>query len=217
MNSETVKRMVESALTDARKDALVGAMRSAYNNVCIRHYNPDEGWDSMAFGFVVWKFIEHEIKQIVTDKSLGIEVEPHRQAFRMRIGGLTFGTYALGHHAVSDIEQTFPNNHCASGQLAAANVQLCFQLGEAAYVPRHFILGHLGCPESGLEQVWVSEPLDTKNGAVTEWGFREEIWRWDQAGGMPATTPLLPGPTRLRPVSITLKRPAAEAERKPSA
>jgi hypothetical protein len=75
-------------------------------------------------------------------------------------------------------------------------------------LPRSLVIGHLGNWETGCEQVWVAEPFYESGGAITGWGWRKELWRWDGQAEKRPPDPTLPQPVPPKPVVLTLKRSA---------
>src|ERR1043165_1821679 len=124
--------------------------------LCASH--PSDGCDAQSFGFMVWKVFKNEIVLTARDAAHGIVIESDTAAFRFHIGRFRFGIYGLGWRAVDHIDSSFPNNDGGAGELAFDNVQYHLELGDEAYIPRSLIIGHIGNPESGCEQVWVAEP-----------------------------------------------------------
>src|ERR1051326_1912322 len=102
------------------------------------------------------------------------------------------------------------NNDGGAGELAFDNVQYHLELGDEAYIPRSLIIGHIGNPESGCEQVWVAEPYHTSAGAISGWGWSKLLWRFDGLKLSKVAAPVLPPPVPAKPVVLTLKRRSAK-------
>jgi len=204
-NPNRIEEAVDAALSPVQT-AIVATVRTAYATVATKYHNPEDGCDEQTFGYMVFKVTQHGITVTAQDPASGIIIEPDSLSFRFKIGGFRFGLYRLGQRAVDKIDETFPNNHNAAGELALDNVQYKFELGEEAYMPRALVIGHLGNWETGCEQIWVAEPLHENGGAITGWGWTKALWRWD---GREVLTlpqqPTLPAPTLVRPVVLKLK------------
>lgn len=209
MDLTRIEEAVDAALNPARA-VIVAATRTAYAKVATKYHDPNDGCDAQTFGILVYKFLKHQITITSQDPAYGIAVAPHSQAFRFHAGGFCCGTYGLGWHAVEDIEDSFPNNDGAAGELALDNIQYWLQLGDDAYLPRSLVIGHLGNPETGCEQVWVAEPMNTTAGAICKWGWKKELWRWDGTSLQLSVEPILPAPVQPKSVVLTLKRSAKE-------
>lgn len=207
MNPTRIEEAVDAAITPVRT-AIVTAARTAYTTVATRYHDPNDGCDTQTFGILIYKFFKHQITITAQDPAYGIVIPADSQAFRFHVGRFRLGTYGLGWRAVEQIDESFPNNDGAAGELALDNVQYWLELGDDAYVPRSLVIGHLGNPETGCEQVWVAEPRHATGGAICGWGWRKELWRWDGQAVQRRPEPTLPQAVPPNPVVLTLKRSA---------
>lgn len=206
MYDQRTDTALSAVLTGPVRDALIAAVQRAYHTVSTKYHDPDDGCDGQSFGYMVWKVLENEIRLLAErDPALGITIEPHAFLFRFRVGGFQFAIHSLGPTAVKNIDDSFPNNRCASGRLAVDNIYLRLELGDDAYIPHSLVIGHIGNPESGCEQVWVVEPTDSHKGAIIAWGFRRELWRWDGQMSLAVAAPDIPQAAEPTPIEITLK------------
>src|SRR6266850_218177 len=141
--------------------AIITAACTAYHKVATKYHDPDDGCDSQSFGYMVWKVLENEIVTLARDPAHGIKIDPKETAFRFQVGRFRFGVYRLGPQAVDQIDFAFPNNDGAAAALAGDNVQYSFELPDDVYLPRSLVLGHIGNPSSGCEQIWIALFFDT--------------------------------------------------------
>lgn len=203
------EQLLSAALDGPIVVALVNAIRESYDVVAVRFHDPAEGCDAQSFGFMVWKVLENRIKRLAGErKELGIRIVPSANAFRFGVGGFKFGIHSVGQVSVGTLDDSFPNNHCAAGQLALDNAQQLLNLGYDAYVPRSFVFAHLGNSEVGCEQVWVAEPAQEFRGGISGWGVRRELWRLDTDASFEMPTVTLPRAVDPRPIEVTLKEQA---------
>lgn len=208
-NPNRIEEAVEAALWPVQP-VLVTAACTAYAKVATKYHDPSDGCDAQSFGFMVWKVFKNEIVLTARDAAHGIVIESDTAAFRFHIGRFRFGIYGLGWRAVDHIDSSFPNNDGGAGELAFDNVQYHLELGDEAYIPRSLIIGHIGNPESGCEQVWVAEPYHTSAGAISGWGWSKLLWRFDGLKLSKVAAPVLPPPVPAKPVVLTLKRRSAK-------
>ena len=210
MTPTQIEDAVRAALAPV-ESVLITTVRDVYATVATKYHEPDDGCNSQTFGFLVYHFLRHNITTTAQDIAQGIDVEVD-SPFRFRVGQFRFGLYGLGPHAVDTIDDAFPNNHNAAGEFALENVQYRFEFGVDAYMPHALVIGHLGNCESGCEQIWLAEPLQECNCAITGWGWSKMLWRWDgqQRADSAAPEPVLPAPAPARPIVLTRKKSAEE-------
>jgi len=194
--------------------AIITAACTAYHKVATKYHDPDDGCDSQSFGYMVWKVLENEIVTLARDPAHGIKIDPKETAFRFQVGRFRFGVYRLGPQAVDQIDFAFPNNDGAAAALAGDNVQYSFELPDDVYLPRSLVLGHIGNPSSGCEQIWIAEPFETSTtGTISGWHWRKLIWRWDGKRQPLATEAVLPPAVPIKVPVLTLKKKKSEQEK----
>lgn len=212
-NDPQLQQDLAAYMPPATRQALQQALNAAYRDAG-KHFDIEAGSDPQLFGFMVFKFVAHQIRKVVdADPTLDIEVVGSSTgAFRLRVGPFIVAPYACGRCAPSDPWLEFPGNHNGAGLLVDVNAGQLEIFAGYGDDQTGIVLGHYGNWDTGLEAIFLKKPISKANGQISEWGYVEEIFRIGSNGATaPAPTsppaPLLPQPAAVvRPKVLPFKR-----------
>jgi hypothetical protein len=158
------------------KEAVTDAYRSAS-----RLNDRSAGCDEHTFGCMVWRMLLHRLEDTVAQlgERYGLRVASRRGVFWLEISGITIAAYRLPLNQTQSTAEAFPNNNIGAGMLTRMNVQAQIDLFETERdaIPLGLVLGHMGDQDGSAALVALLEPVAESGGRITDWGYREEIWR----------------------------------------
>jgi hypothetical protein len=216
MDSDFTRNDLDRYLLPSAREAFRTAIDEAYRDTGSR-FDPVAGCDAQWFGWTVWKFGEHQLKETLRDDRLGLRDASAGGQFRIGFGPFVMASYACGHAMPEDPWKEFPNNDRGAGFLSDINTgQWSLSIdGFDEHPGVAIVLAHYGNHENGLEGLYIKMPCAQAAGRISEWGYIEELWRIDRSTGYAPGRPkgpVLPGPVKIGTPALPFRKPIKKSD-----
>jgi hypothetical protein len=211
MEHDELKEKLARAFGPSLRAAIIAEYINLYRYV-ITIYDPDQGWDSQAFGFMAYKAAVHRLAVLARDPDSSFNLRSTFPSFRWEAGDFLVATYRVGASARDPIDRSFPKNENGAVELADLN-QFSMDLGQEGAIAPAVIVAHQGNHITGLEAVYLAVPGDTDGRHVTSWHYTELLWR--RSDGDEVTPPARsagPTPASIPEVMVKLRLVKPEPE-----
>ena len=135
------------------------------------------GANQYVFGYDLYHYVVHELKQGVRAKPSGFEVLPAKEPllFRLKLGEYTLACHRVGQTEDDDIKTHFPNNRGAILHMVPTPYLPGFK-PEVSQL-RNLVLAHMGNPDDGLCAAYLCFPIGTDQGRLSQWAYTHQLYR----------------------------------------
>lgn len=185
------------------RDAVTNEYRKLYRYVA-SIYEPQQGWDPQAFGFMIYKATVQRLARLAGEIP-GLTLVTQAPTFRLQAGRFLVASYRVGSAASEGIQDSFPRNENGAVKHADLN-QLSLELSADDAAASAVILAHQGNPLTGLEALYLAVPGATDGVVITSWLHTELVWRRSEEDELPTQPPVGgPAPVPIPDASVRLR------------
>ena len=164
------------------------------------------GANQYTFGYDLYHYVVHEIKEGIQADPSGFQIVPERNAllFRLKLGEFTLACHRVGRTEADDISTHFPNNngailHMVPHQYLPGLVPEVNQL-------RNVVLAHMGNPDDGLCAAYLCFPIKAEGERIIKWGYTHELHRRRRPDTLATPMPNRPPPHDIPPAAFGRKQ-----------
>lgn len=164
------------------------------------------GANQYTFGYDLYHYVVHEIKEGIQADPLGFQVVPEKNAllFRLKLGEFTLGCHRVGRTEADDINTHFPNNGGAILHMVP-NPYLPGLLPEVNQL-RNVVLAHMGNPDDGLCAAYLCFPIQAEGGHISQWAYSLELHRLRRPETLATLANTTPSAHEIPPAAFRRKR-----------
>ena len=194
-------------LSEERKSLLLNCLESGYRTAqdCYEEART-RGANQYVFGYILYHYVVHELKQRVQAESSGFQVLPAKKPllFRLKLGEFILACHRVGWSEEDDIKTHFPNNGGAILEMVPTEYLPGFK-PEVSQL-RNLVLAHMGNPDDGLCAAYLCFPIEAGGGHITQWAYTHELHRLRRPEALATLANPTPPVREIPPAAVRRKR-----------